>query len=93
MNVFHLTTVELQALQLSIRVALVAVVFSLPFGALMAWVLARKSFPGKIALDGLLHLPLVLPPVVTGYLLTSANGTARSGRKMAVRQSRVNLRV
>lgn len=69
MTVFHLTTVELEALQLSIRVALVSVVSSLPLGVLMAWVLARKNFPGKIALDGLVHLPLVLPPVVTGYML------------------------
>jgi molybdate transport system permease protein len=45
------------------------VAVSLPIGILAAWVLARLRFPGKNILDGLVHLPLVLPPVVTGYLL------------------------
>src|ERR1700738_1233811 len=48
---------------------MVARAVSLPFGIAMAWLLARKSFWGKTLLDGLVHLPLVLPPVVTGYLL------------------------
>lgn len=69
MSFFHLTPIELQALELSLRVSLVAVFASLAPGVLLAWLLARKSFPGKIVLDGLVHLPLVLPPVVTGYLL------------------------
>jgi molybdate transport system permease protein len=47
---------------------------SLPFGVLLAWVLSRLDFPGKSLLDGLLHLPLVLPPVVIGYLLLVALG-------------------
>ena len=42
---------------------------ALPFGIAVAWLLARKNFWGKSLLDGLVHLPLVLPPVVTGYLL------------------------
>ena len=42
---------------------------SLPFGIAIAWLLARKDFWGKALLDGIVHLPLVLPPVVTGYLL------------------------
>ena len=42
---------------------------SLPLGILAAWVLARTNFPGKVLLDGLIHLPLVLPPVVIGYVL------------------------
>ncbi len=46
-----------------------AVLASLPLGVCAAWVLARRSFPGKTLLDGLIHLPLVLPPVVTGYVL------------------------
>ena len=69
MSFLHLTHVELQALELSLRVAFCAVIASLPFGVLIAWILARKSFPGKLVVDGLVHLPLVLPPVVTGYLL------------------------
>jgi molybdate transport system permease protein len=57
------------AVQLSLRIALVATVVSLPLGVAIAWVLARKDFWGKSLLDALVHLPLVLPPVVTGYLL------------------------
>ena len=60
---------ELEVLLLSLRVALGCVVLSLPFGLLLGWLLARCRFPGKLVLDGLCHLPLVLPPVVTGYLL------------------------
>ncbi len=54
---------------LSLRIAAVATVVALPFGIAVAWLLARKDFWGKALLDGLVHLPLVLPPVVTGYLL------------------------
>ncbi len=57
------------AIELSLRVAAVATLASLPFGLLTALVLARRKFPGKILVDGLVHLPLVLPPVVTGYAL------------------------
>jgi molybdate transport system permease protein len=57
------------AVQLSLRIALVATAVSLPFGIAIAYVLARKEFWGKSLLDALVHLPLVLPPVVTGYLL------------------------
>ena len=57
------------AVQLSLRIALVATAVSLPFGIAIAYVLARKSFWGKSLLDAVVHLPLVLPPVVTGYLL------------------------
>jgi molybdate transport system permease protein len=66
---FHLTAVELDALRLSLWVSGWSVAASLPLGILAAWVLARLRFPGKNLLDGLVHLPLVLPPVVTGYLL------------------------
>jgi molybdate transport system permease protein len=69
MNVPFLTTVESEALLLSLRVSLWAVLASLPLGVLTAWVLARRSFPGKVLVDGVIHLPLVLPPVVTGYVL------------------------
>lgn len=66
---FSLTPLEQESLKLSLWVSLWAVLGSLPFGVLFAWLLSRKTFPGKTLLDGLLHLPLVLPPVVTGYLL------------------------
>ena len=57
------------AVALSLRVSLWATVLSLPVGILTAVALARWSFPGKAVLNGLVHLPLILPPVVTGYLL------------------------
>jgi len=64
-----LTEPEWQAVMLSLRVSSVAVLFSLPVGIFVAWVLVRCQFPGKALLDSLIHLPLVLPPVVVGYLL------------------------
>ena len=64
-----LTPLETEALGLSLRVALWAVLFSLPLGIFTAWLLARRGFPGKSLLNGLVHLPLILPPVVIGYLL------------------------
>ena len=60
---------EIVAIKLSLRVAIVATLVSLPFGIAVAFVLARGRFPGRTLLDGIVHLPLVLPPVVTGYLL------------------------
>ena len=60
---------EWTALGLSLKVSVVAAPSSLPFGILIAHVLARKRFPGHGILNGLVHLPLILPPVVTGYLL------------------------
>jgi molybdate transport system permease protein len=60
---------EWQAVALSLRVSLVATLASLPLGILVAVALARWRFPGKAVLNGLVHLPLILPPVVTGYLL------------------------
>ena len=65
---------EWQAVALSLRVAVVATGLSLPFGILAAYALARWSFWGKPVVNGLIHLPLVLPPVVTGYLLLLAFG-------------------
>jgi molybdate transport system permease protein len=67
--VFSLSPDEWTAVLLSVRIAVVATVVALPFGIAVAWLLARKSFWGKELIDGLVHLPLVLPPVVTGYLL------------------------
>jgi molybdate transport system permease protein len=69
METFSLTALEVESLRLSLWVSGWAVIASLPAGIAVAWVLARLRFPGKILLDGLVHLPLVLPPVVTGYTL------------------------
>ena len=66
---FALTPLEVEAILLSLRVAVWAVVLSLPLGIAVAWLLARRRFPGHALLNGLVHLPLVLPPVVVGYLL------------------------
>ena len=60
---------ELQVLGLSLRVALACVALTLPPATALGWLLARRDFRGKLLVDGLCHLPLVLPPVVTGYLL------------------------
>jgi molybdate transport system permease protein len=60
---------EWEVFWLSLRVAVCCVTLTLPAAILLGWVLARCNFPGKFLLDGLCHLPLVLPPVVTGYLL------------------------
>ncbi|MBF0130177.1 MAG: molybdate ABC transporter permease subunit [Alphaproteobacteria bacterium] len=64
-----LSPLEQEALGLSLLVSGWAVAGSLPLGILCAWVLARRDFPGKSLFDGLIHLPLVLPPVVVGYFL------------------------
>ena len=60
---------ELVAIWLSLKVATVAALASLPLGIATGWLLARTRFPGKALVDALVHLPLVLPPVVVGYLL------------------------
>ncbi len=70
----ELTPEEWTAILLSLRVAFVATLVALPLGIATAWLLARKSFPGKALLDGLIVLPLVAPPVVTGYLLLISFG-------------------
>ena len=66
---------EWQAVALSLRVAFWATLASLPLGVLTAYALARWRFPGRQLLNGLVHLPLILPPVATGYLLLLAFGT------------------
>ena len=68
-SLLTLSNAEVTAIWLSLRVASVAALFSLPFGVAIAYLLARKDFPGKLALNAAVHLPLVLPPVVTGWLL------------------------
>lgn len=66
---FSLTPLEIEALYLSLLVSGWAVLGSLPLGIACAWLLARRNFPGKSLVDGIIHLPLVLPPVVVGYFL------------------------
>src|SRR5438874_6189106 len=68
-ELLHLSPEEATAVHLSLRVALWAMTTSLIPGVLVAMVLARGRFYGKSLLDGVVHLPLVMPPVVTGYLL------------------------
>ncbi len=71
---FDLSPAEWTAVLLSLRIAIVATAVALPFGIAIGWLLARKEFWGKTLLDGLVYLPLVLPPVVTGYLLLISFG-------------------
>lgn len=66
---FSFSHQELNAIVLSLKIASVAVLLALPPAIGVAWLLARKSFWGKQLLNGFIHLPLVLPPVVIGYLL------------------------
>ncbi len=70
-----LTADELEVLGLSLKVALWGLVVSLPIAVAVAFVLARKDFPGKILFDAAVNLPLVLPPVVVGYALLVLFGT------------------
>lgn len=69
-----MTELEYQALILSLKVGAYAVLWLIPLGVLLAWLLSRKEFWGKSILDSLIHLPLVLPPVVIGYLLLVSLG-------------------
>ena len=69
-----LTPEEWRAVALSLRVSFWATLLSLPFGLMVAYVLARREFWGKQLLNGIVHLPLILPPVVTGYLLLMTFG-------------------
>jgi molybdate transport system permease protein len=71
---FDLSPDDWTAVALTIRISIVATLCALPFGLGVGWLLARRDFWGKSVLDGLAHLPLVLPPVVTGYLLLISFG-------------------
>lgn len=70
-----INVVEFEALLLSLKVAGLSTLWSLPCAIVTAWLLSRARFPGRIVLDTLVHAPLVLPPVVVGYLLLLALGT------------------
>ncbi len=79
-----LTPAEWAIVLLSLKVSGVAIVLTMPVAFALAWVLARWSFPGKVLVDALVHLPLVVPPVVTGWLLLLAFGTnGPAGRFLA----------
>jgi molybdate transport system permease protein len=71
---FDLSPADWTAVELTIRISIVATLCALPFGLGLGWLLARRQFWGKSVLDGLVHLPLVMPPVVTGYLLLISFG-------------------
>jgi molybdate transport system permease protein len=75
MKLFMLSPAEIDALRLSLSVATRSVLFSLAPAILLAWLLARRRFPGRTLLDTVVHLPLVLPPVMVGYLLLLLFGT------------------
>ena len=79
MEWLRLSPDEWTAVRLSLRVSTWATLVSLPFGILVAWLLARRDFPGKAIVNGLVHLPLILPPVVTGYILLLTMGRRRFG--------------
>ncbi|MBC05777.1 MAG: molybdate ABC transporter permease subunit [Thalassospira sp.] len=70
-----LTPAEIEALLLSLRISGVAVACALPFAVAVATALALGRFPGRFILDAIVHLPLILPPVVMGYLLLIGFGT------------------
>ncbi len=70
-----MTAAELEAIRLSLSVALRSVLFGLPVAILAAWILARRRGAGRVLFDAFVHLPLVLPPVVVGYLLLLLLGT------------------
>lgn len=69
-----MTPTEFEILWLSAKVGIGCVLISLPGGIVMGWILARHDFVGKSLVDGICHLPLVLPPVVTGYVLLTGLG-------------------
>jgi molybdate transport system permease protein len=73
-SLFGLSPDEWTAVELSLRISIVATICALPFGIAVGWLLARTDFWGKTLVDGIVHLPLVLPPVVTGYLLLISFG-------------------
>ncbi len=70
-----MSDIELDALLLSLRIGLASTALCLPFALGVAWLLSRTRLPGRALLDGIVHAPLVLPPVVIGYLLLISLGT------------------
>ncbi|OOF40008.1 molybdate ABC transporter permease [Rodentibacter mrazii] len=74
LSLFNLSPLETDAIRLSLSVSFSAMLWSLPLAIFVAWLLARKNFYGKSLVSGVIHLPLVLPPVVIGYVLLVAMG-------------------
>ncbi|OOF57808.1 molybdate ABC transporter permease subunit [Rodentibacter genomosp. 2] len=74
LSFFNLSPLETDAIRLSLSVSFSAMLWSLPLAIFVAWLLARKNFYGKSLVSGVIHLPLVLPPVVIGYVLLVAMG-------------------
>lgn len=68
-DLFKYSAAEVDAIQLSLKVALLCTIILLPLAVLVGWLLARKRFFGKAVIEGIVHLPLVLPPVTVGYIL------------------------
>ena len=91
--VFTLTPEELNAIKLSLRVSTLAMAASLPFGIAIAMVLTRTRFYGRMLLNALVLLPLVLPPVVTGYVLLLLFGRQRADRALSRRAVRHRARL
>ena len=69
-----LTQIEIEAIWLSLKISLWSMIWTMPLGLIVAWFLARFEFPGKVFFDSIIHLPLVLPPVVIGYVLLVSFG-------------------
>ena len=69
-----LTQIEIEAIWLSLKISLWSMIWTMPLGLIAAWCLARFEFPGKVFIDSIIHLPLVLPPVVIGYVLLVSFG-------------------
>ncbi len=86
-----MSAAEWNAIGLSLKVAAFGVVMSLPMGVFLGWLLARKKFFGKAVIESLINLPLVLPPVVTGYLLLVTCG--RRGLLCGVLESTLGIRL
>lgn len=74
-NIFQFSAEEFQAIWISFKVAVICTLISLPFSLVVGWILARKHFPGKSILEGIIHLPMVMPPITTGYILLLVLGT------------------
>lgn len=66
---FSLSPLELEALQVSLKISIWSILWTFPLALAVSWVLARKDFRGKSVLNAIVHIPLVMPPVVIGYLL------------------------
>lgn len=74
-NIFQFSPEEYLAIWISLKVAVICTLISIPFSLFFGWILARKQFPGKSIIEGIIHLPMVMPPITTGYILLLLLGT------------------